>query len=65
MEQNNILVTYADYMNMFSNNFSIAVQSLSGDKTRDIEIIKTLNVILDSIRSQTVLTQNVIDNYGV
>lgn len=62
--------------NIIINNLSLAVfnaansivgasGSLSDNAEEDASTIKTLNVLVESLRSQTVLLQSELDNYGV
>lgn len=62
--------------NIIINNFSVAVLnaansivgvsgSLSDNAEENASTIKTLNVLVESLRSQTVLLQSELDNYGV
>lgn len=65
METKNIII--ANYGGALSNivgNLNIAIAGLNDNPDENAATIKTINVLLESVRSQTVLLQQAVDSYG-
>lgn len=66
METKNIILSnYATaLMNMVSN-FAITINTLGDNMDENAAIVKTINVQLESVRSEIVLIQGAIDSYPI
>lgn len=65
METKNIIL--ADYSNTITvscHTFTETVMTLGANEEENTAILRSLNVLLESIRSQVVNIQNVIDHYN-
>ena len=60
---NIILKTYSDALTAMVGNFCGSVSTLNDNITENLAIIKTLNIQIESIRSQIAIIQGVIDKY--
>ena len=64
METKNIIIqNYANSLVDAANATAIKTALLNDNPDENAATIKTLNVLIDSVRSQTVLLQQAIDNY--
>lgn len=64
METKNIIIgNYGVALSNIVGNLNIAIGGLNDNPDENAATIKTLNVLLESVRSQTVLLQQAIDNY--
>lgn len=63
--KNHIIVNYAQMLVAMSNSVFNATDAFCDAPDINNSAIKTLNVLLESVRSQTVLLQQVLDGYGV
>ena len=64
MDTNNIIIqNFANSLVDASSYTASKAAMLGNNNDENIAIIKTLNVLIDSVRSQTVLLQQAIDNY--
>ena len=64
METENIIIqNYANSLVDAVNALAIKTALLNDKPDENVATIKTLNVLIDSVRSQTVLLQQAIDNY--
>ena len=64
METKNIILNnYSIALNNITNNYINVVSTLNDNADENAATIKTLNVIIESLRSQTVLIQQEIDKY--
>lgn len=62
--KNAIILNYASALTTASGNAAMYANSLTSDnKDENLAIIATLNVVLESIRSHTVLLQQALDSY--
>lgn len=62
--KNSIIQRYATSIVEAANYINNSAFSFTDSSDENTAIIKTLNVLIDSLRSQTVLLQNEIDNYS-
>lgn len=65
METKNIIIV--NYSNSLAESISIVAAksgSLNDNMAENLAIIKTINVLLESVRSQTVILQQAIDEYS-
>ncbi len=62
--KNVILANYARSISDASNTISLTVSTLNDNADENAAIIKTLNVLVESLRSQTVLIQQALDSYN-
>lgn len=66
MENNNLIIqNYANSLADAAMYVASKTTSLGDNPDENTATIKTLNVLLESVRSQTVLLQQAIDNYKV
>lgn len=64
MNTKNIIINnYASALTALVSNFAGTASTLNDNVDENMAIIKTLNVILESVRSQTVLVQSALDGY--
>ena len=64
METKNVIISnFANAINNIVVNLLGTVSTLNDNAEENAATIKTLNVILEGIRAQTVLIQQAIDNY--
>lgn len=61
--KNAIILSYANALQTTANNATMYSSALGANVDENKAIIATLNVVLESIRSQTVLLQQALDNY--
>jgi hypothetical protein len=65
METKNIIINnYARSLIDAANAFSMTAANLGTNADENAATIATLNVLLDSVRAQTVLTQRALDEYS-
>ena len=65
METKNIIIkNFTQSIRIVSDDLISATENLSDNAEENAAIIATLNVILESMRSHTVLLQQAIDNYN-
>lgn len=65
MKTKNIIIqNYARFIVDASNAIAGTVLAMSENVDENIETIKTVNVLLESLRSEIVLMQNVVDHYN-
>lgn len=62
--KNVIIVNYADALVTATNDVTSCAAKLNDNIDENKAIIATLNVLLESVRSQTVLLQQAIDKYN-
>ena len=62
--KNAIINNHSNTLVNMVNTLTITVNTLSDNLEEDQAIMKTLNVILESLRSQIVIIQQDIDNYS-
>ena len=64
-EKNTILNNYAASLIGMVTGFANTVTNLNDNVSENTATIKTLNILLDSVRSQVVIIQAELDSYGV
>ena len=65
METKNIIIAnYGVALSNIVGNLNIAINGLNDNPDENVATIKTINVLLESVRSQTVLLQQAVDSYG-
>ena len=65
METKNIIIAnYGVALSNIVGNLNIAISGLNDNPNENEATIKTINVLLESVRSQTVLLQQAVDSYG-
>lgn len=62
--KNVILANYGGALSNIVGNLNIAISGLNDNADENAATIKTVNVLLESVRSQTVLLQQAVDSYG-
>ena len=62
---NNILIGYSNALYNMIENMSRTISTLADNAEINQAIIKTINIQIESIRSQTTVIQSVIDGYPV
>lgn len=63
--KNIILMNYGNALSNIIGNLNFAISGLNTNPDENAATIKTINVLIESVRSETVLIQNAIDEYGV
>ena len=61
--KNAIILNYANALQTTAGNATMYASALGDNADENRGIIATLNVVLEAIRSQTVLLQQALDNY--
>ena len=61
--KNKIIQNYAGSLMDAVNSVCVSASTLAENKDENDATIKTLNVLVESVRSQTVILQQAIDNY--
>lgn len=65
METKNIVIqNYARSIIDAANAISGSAGNLTNNVDENVATVKTLNVLVESLRSQTILIQSAIDSYG-
>ena len=62
--KNAIIVNYANTLSVTVHNMIDVANTMHDNADENRATLKTLNVLLESVRSQTVNIQNAVDNYG-
>ena len=60
-----IIKNYADALLNAANSVNNCVMSMGDDYNVNKSIIRTINVLLESLRSETILTQGAIDDFSM
>lgn len=64
MDTNNIIIqNYANAISMTASDITAYAEKLKDNIDENKAIIATLNVVIESLRSHTVLLQQALDNY--
>ena len=61
--KNTIIRNYANSLNEAACSVNASACTLGDSEAENIALIKTLNVLVESVRSQTVILQQALDNY--
>lgn len=65
METKNIILSnYATALVNLAANFSGTVNTMGDNMEQNIATVKTLNILLESVRAQTTIIQNALDTYS-
>lgn len=62
-DKNAVIIGYASALTSAAGAIANSAYSLSESEAQNTAMIKTLNVLVESLRSQTVLIQQALDSY--